>query len=112
MGLYTQGAWSGSTSNSAIPFGGLFSTTFTFAHAAISSGQFGEVLIASTTADVAPGDLVQVYLTPTIATVSQVGLRQSTTGSSRVTVILAVPGSSATSTFSGTGRITWIKLGA
>lgn len=110
MAMYGQGAWSGSTSGSASQFAGAFSTTFTFAHAAISSGGgFGAITIASTTADVIPGDLIQVEITPTV-NVSVDGFRTSTTATSRVTIVLSNPGNAATSTFSGTGRITWVKF--
>lgn len=110
MGLYTKGAWSGSTLTASVQFQGAFSTTFAWAHAAISSGQYGEILIASTTADVMPGDLFQVELTAT-TNVTVASVRTSTAATSRVTVVLSNVGSSATSTFSGTGRISWIKLG-
>lgn len=113
MGLYTKGAWSGSTLTASQQFQGAFSTTFSWAHAAISSGQLGSIAIASTTANVLPGDLFQVELTPTASTVSVAvaSMRTSTAATSRVTVVFANVASTATSTFSGTGRITWVKLG-
>ena len=110
MGMYTKGAWSGSSLAASVQFQGAFSTTFSWSHAAISSGQYGGISIASTTADVMPGDLFQVEITPT-TNVTIASWRTSTDATSRVTVVLTNVGSTATSTFSGTGRITWIKLG-
>jgi len=110
MAMYEAGAWSGSSANTALQFKGAFSTTFSFAHASISSGQFGAITLASTTCDIMPGDIFSVELTPSVATVAQAGLRTSTAATSRVTIVLAVPGSTASSTFSGTGRISWIDL--
>jgi hypothetical protein len=110
MALYESGAWSGSTANSALAFKGAYSTTFSFVHATISSGQVGAISLASTTCDIMPGDIFQVEVTPTVATAVQAGVRTSTAATSRVTIVMANPGSTATSTFSGTGRITWIDL--
>jgi len=110
MGMYTKGAWSGSTQTASLQFQGAFSATFTFAHAAISSGQYGAITLTSTTADVVPGDLFNLEITAT-TNVTVASVRTSTDATSRVTAVLANVGSSATSTFSGTGRITWVKLG-
>lgn len=90
---------------------GCYSTTVAWTHAAISSGQFGEITLASTTCDVQPGDLVSVSPASTaVGPYAFAGFRQSTAAASRVTVLLDVPGSTATSTLSGTLRITWVDL--
>ncbi len=88
---------------------GYFSTTVAWTHAAISSGQFGEIVIASTTCDINPGDLVSIAA-GVVAPVAHVGTRLSTVATSRVTIVLATPGSSASSTLSGTATIAWADL--
>lgn len=91
---------------------GAFSTTFAWTLAAITSGAQGEITLASTTCDIMPGDLIgQIELYPAAQddfTVQYV--RTSTAVTSRVTVVVGNIGSTATSTASGTGRITWIDL--
>lgn len=88
---------------------GFFSTTVAWAHAIISSGQFGEIVIASSVCDINPGDLVSIAA-GVVAPVAHVGTRLSTVNTSRVTIVLAVPGSTAASTISGTATITWADL--
>ncbi len=88
---------------------GYFSTTVAWTHAAISSGQFGEIVIASSQCDINPGDLVFVAA-GVVAPTAVVGMRVSTVAASRLTIVLACPGSSATSTLSGTATITWADL--
>jgi hypothetical protein len=88
---------------------GFFSTTVAWTHAAISSGQFGEIVIASSVCDIEPGDLVWVAA-GVVAPAANVGYRQSTAATSRLTIVLANPGSTATSTLSGTARISWADL--
>lgn len=92
---------------------GIYSTTFAWAVAAISSGQTAEItLTTSLSTNLNVGDLIgQISLAP--PDVSQVvfaDFRQSDVGTSIVTIVVANPGSTATSTESGTGRITWIDL--
>ena|SRR5689334_4254303 len=112
MGMYTKGAWSGSSQTASLQFQGAFTNTFAWTHAAISSGQFGLITVTSTTADVQPGDILSVTPSDTmVGPYGFAGYRQSTADSSRLTVLLTVPGSSAASTLSGTLRITWVKLG-
>lgn len=88
---------------------GFFSTTVAWTHAAISSGQFGEIVIASSVCDIMPGDLVSVAA-GVVAPTAVAGIRVSTAAASRVTIVLTAPGSSATSTLSGTATITWADL--
>jgi hypothetical protein len=97
------------TLGSGTGFKGAFSTTLAWTHAAISSGQFGELLIPSSNADIMPGDIVFVD-SGVVAPVAQTGVRLSTAATSRVTVVLSVPGSTAASTISGTLRVSWLDL--
>jgi len=111
MSSYDAGSWSGSTAKASLAFKGAFSTTLAWTHAAISSGQFGLITIASSVADIQPGDLLSVTPSDTMAgPYAFAGYRQSTANASRVTVLLTTPGSTATSTLSGTLRITWVDL--
>jgi hypothetical protein len=114
MALYESGAWSGSTANAALAFKGAFSTTFAWAVAALSSGATADVSIASTTADINPGDLVGVYIglpADSTQTLSLISYRLSTTASSRVTLTIGnITSTAVGSTASGTGRITWVDL--
>jgi|RhiMethySRZTD1v2_1073278.scaffolds.fasta_scaffold179825_2 hypothetical protein len=89
---------------------GIFQSTFTWAHAAISSGQYGEIVLASTTCDAWTGDAVMVSDFAATTNVTIANLRLSTVATSRVTIVLSNVGSSATSTFSGTGTVTWFDL--
>ena len=98
------------TVGSGLTLDGIYSTTFVWTLAAISSGQWGEITLASTTADVLPGDLLTVQLDTIAADLFQGGYRQSTAAASRVTVLVGNITSTATSTQSGTGRITWLSL--
>ena len=114
----TSGVYLGSTTvnnssaASAIPIKGFFRSTLAFTQAAISSGQIAELTVASTTADVQPTDWVSWYVawSTTPGAVVQGGHRLSTANASRMTVILANPGSSATSTLSGVLNISWIDV--
>lgn len=120
LGIRAQGAGTISvgTSSNAVYLAGTkmlaYSTTFVWALAALTSGAQGEITLASTTCDIQPGDLVgMVSLGPTPSTADDfiVGdIRFSTAATSRVTLIVSNPASTATSTQSGTGRITWLDL--
>ena len=88
---------------------GYYSTTVAWTHAAISSGQFGEIVIASSICDIMPGDLYSIAA-GVVAPAAHVGTRVSTAAASRVTIVLACPGSTATSTLSGTATISWADL--
>lgn len=88
---------------------GFYSTTYAWTHAAISSGQFGEIVLSTTQVDIMPGDLLWIAA-GTVAPIAVAGYRQSSVGTSRVTVVLCVPGSSASSTSSGTLLISWVDL--
>jgi hypothetical protein len=93
---------------------GAFSTTFAWSLASLTSGAQGEITLTTAVGDIMPGDLIgQIELG--VATAGQddatvQGYRTSTAVTSRVTVIVGNIGSTATSTLSGTGRITWIDL--
>ena len=91
-----------------------YSTTFAWTLAALTSGASGEITLASTTCDIMPGDLVgTIELTPAHSTNTNLingNIRFSTASASRVTIVVSNVASTATSTESGTGRISWIDL--
>jgi hypothetical protein len=93
---------------------GVYSTTFAYTFTALSSGATVESNIASTTADVNPGDLISIELgLPAVSTqtVSFLGFRTATVDSSRVVLTLGnITSTAIASTGSGTGRITWVDL--
>ncbi len=99
-----------SSAASAYAVKGVFSATLAWASTAITSGAIVELTVASTTADVMPGDLVVVDCAEFIAPIICGGHRLSTAAASRLTVLVAVPGSTASSTLSGTLRINWVDL--
>jgi hypothetical protein len=93
------------------PIKGAYSTTFAYAYAALTSGAFAEANIASTTADIMPGDLFHVELGLTTDALALMGTRTSTATASRVVLVLGNIASTAFgATNSGTGRITWLDL--
>ena len=100
-------------STAAVSFKGVYSTTFAYAYGALSSGATEEITLASTTADIQAGDLVDISLG---ATSTDVGLailnkRFSTAAASRVTIVVGnITSTTFGSTGSGTGRITWVDL--
>ena len=111
LGKGAGGVRLGSTASGSVPIKGAFSSTSTWALAATSSGQVGELTFASTTFDVNPGDLIgAIEVVPTTTALIYAGYRTSTVATSRLTVIMANPGSTATSTTSGTIRVTWFDL--
>lgn len=120
IGIRAQGAGTITigTSSNAVSISGTkfaaYSTTFTWALAALTSGAQGEITLASTTCDIVPGDLVgfpELYFTAsTCDDIFVQGVRLSTANTSRVTLVCGNIASTATSTQSGTGRITWIDL--
>jgi len=91
---------------------GIFQSTLAFTQAAIDSGAIAELKVASTTADVMPGDWVNWYAawSTTPGAVVLGGHRLSTADASRLTLLLANPGSTATATLSGVAVISWIDL--
>lgn len=100
-----------SSAMTAMPIKGVFQSSIAFTNAAISSGQVAEITIASTAADISPGDLVGAeILYAAIPAAVYGGYRTSTAAASRLTLLVAVPGSSATATLSGTIRVTWMDL--
>jgi len=90
------------------------STTFAYAYAALSSGQTAVITLASTTADINPGDLVSISLgAPTVEPLALLNVRYSTAAASRVTLVVGnITSTAFASTGSGTGRITWLDLTA
>lgn len=91
---------------------GFYSTTWAYAYTALSSGAMEDISIASTTADIQPGDLVTVSLgAPTVAGIALMNVRYSTAAASRVTLTIGnITSTALASTGSGTGRITWCDL--
>lgn len=91
---------------------GFYSTTFGYEYAALSSGQAADISIASTTADIQPGDLVFCSLgVPTVQPLALLNVRYSTAAASRVTMVVGnITSTTFASTGSGTGRISWVDL--
>ena len=113
IGKGAGGVRLGSIAAGSTPIKGAFSSTNTWAAAAVSSGQVVELTFASTTFDVNPGDLIgAIEIWPTASTTPLTFLhyRMSTVATSRVTVVLGNIASTATSTTSGHIRLTWIDL--
>jgi hypothetical protein len=96
--------------DSTAAFKGFHFKTSTWSNAAISSGAVVELTFASTTFDVSYGDLVSVSFQDLIAPVVMGGFRLSTVATSVLTVQLAVPGSTASSTLSGSMQVAWADL--
>ena len=92
---------------------GFYSTTFAYVYTALASGASEDVNIASTTADIQPGDLVTVSLgdVSTNIGLTLMNLRYSTAAASRVSVTIGnITSTTFGSTGSGTGRVTWVDL--
>jgi hypothetical protein len=113
LGNSSQGIVLGSAAAGSQPIKGAFSSTNTWALAAVSSGQVGELTFASTTFDVNPGDLIgAIEVWPTLSTtpLAFTHYRTSTVATSRLTVVLSNIASTATSTTSGHIRVSWFDL--
>jgi hypothetical protein len=118
LGIRAQGAGTITigTSSNVVSISGTkmaaYSTTFAWTLAALTSGAQGEITLASTTCNVNPGDLVGlIELYPAAEDDFTVQYhRTSTVNTSRVTIVVGNIGSTATSTASGTGRISWVDL--
>ncbi len=95
---------------------GAYSTTFSWTNASITSGQTAELTLTSAVGSPTHpilGDLVSISLGSSNFNAALVmgGYRMSTVGTSIITIILANPGSSASSTLgSAGGRVTWLDL--
>lgn len=89
---------------------GIYSTTFTAQFAGLSSGQIGEATLSTATGDFAVGDLVCIDATVTPAGAVMTGWRMAADATTRVTMSISVPGSSAASTGRVVGRITWLDI--
>ena len=105
----------GATSTGAIQ--GLHTQASTYSHGAISANRKIEVTFASTTMDVTQGDMFVISSwEPATANFSSVvvvsDVRLSTVATSRVTVVFGNISSTATSTASGTLRVSWLDLTA
>jgi len=132
LGIRAQGAGSitlGNSSNAVRTPGGLYavsgsspikgahSTTFAWTLAILSSGAQGEITLTTSVGGATPiaqGDLIGlVELNPATATGDDLTIQQirtSTVASSVVTLVVGNIASTATSSNSGTGRITWLDL--
>ena len=125
IGIRAQGAGTitiGNSSN-AVKIGagasmkGAYSTTFAWSLASLTSGAQGEITLTTAVGGAAPialGDLVGM-ISLGVATAGQddatiQDLRWSAVASSVLTIIVGNIASTATSTLSGTGRITWLDL--
>jgi hypothetical protein len=112
--LKGKGAGGVSFGDSTRSIKGIYSQNSTYSHGAISPARQVEVTIASTTAAIAPGDLISVGFTADTANFSSVvgimGWRTSATASSVLTVTFGNISSTATSTGSGTLHLSWIDL--
>src|SRR3990167_1705359 len=83
------------------PIVGAYSSfTMAWELATVSSGQLDEIVIGSSVAGIMPGDIVSINH-DLVAPLISGGLRFSTAAASRVTMIVANPGSSASATQSG-----------
>ncbi len=91
---------------------GAYSTTFGYTlSSGVTAGAQFDISIASTTADIQPGDLVAVELAYTTATIAIQNYRISTAASSRYTVGMVNYSSTTLTTLAGlTGRVTWLDL--
>ena len=90
---------------------GFYHSTLTLtAQSTMTEDQIVELKAASTTADVMPGDLVSVWCSGVSTGVIGGGFRLSTAAASRVTFLLAVPGSTGQSSWAGVLDITWADL--
>jgi hypothetical protein len=125
LGIRAQGAGTITIGNSSNPvtigggaaFKGAYSTTFAWALAALTSGAQGEITLTTAVGGAAPialGDLVgMISLGVATAGADDAAIqdiRWSAVASSVLTIIVGNIGSTATSTLSGTGRITWLDL--
>lgn len=91
-------------------FKGFKASTYTVQFAAISSGQTLEVALSTAFGDFAPGDLValETIITPNVIVFG--GFRLDADVSTRLTMVLNNPGSTAGSTGRVTGRVVWADL--
>lgn len=123
IGLRAKGTGTVSigTSSNAVYIAGSrlqgYSTTFAWTLAALTSGHQGEITLTTAVGGanpIAQGDLIGlIELNPATATGDDLTIQQirtSTVVTSVVTIVVGNIASTATSTNSGTGRITWIDL--
>lgn len=107
------------TLSTGVAVKGVYSTSFSWTNAALSSGQTAEVTISTNAVTLngatAPeyGDIVSITLGTSNASAAMMygGFRLSTVGTSAITVIIGNPGSSASSTLgSANGWVSWVDL--
>lgn len=92
---------------------GFVSTSYRFLIPAVGVGALAEYALASTIADVVPGDLFSLYPTAasSLSTSLRWNYRLSTAAASRVTITFYNPHSTtATSTGSGVWQMQWVKF--
>lgn len=100
---------SGST-QSAVGMKGIYASTFTNQIAAISSGAVLQSALSTAIGNFALGDLISIDAVVTPAEAVLTGFRTATDATTRVTMLISNPGSTATSTGRIVGTITWIDL--
>lgn len=106
-------AGSGITLSTGEAVKGAFSTTFAWVLPIQSSlRSTGEITLSTAEVSIMPGDLVHVSLGSHAesSAIYIADVRLSTAVTSRVTIVCGNIMSTATSTTSGTGRITWLDL--
>ena len=91
-------------------FKGFFASTYTVQFAAISSGQTLEVALSTAFGSFAPGDLIMLETLITPSEIAFGGFRTAADASTRLTMVLHNPGSTAGSTGRVTGRVVWADL--
>lgn len=92
------------------PFRGFHASTFTVQIAAISSGQILQSALSTAFGNFETGDLISIDAVVTPAEAVMTGFRTAADVTTRVTMLIANPGSTATSTGRVVGTITWIDL--
>jgi len=114
LGKGTGGVIIGNSSQTATLLGGtfkgFFASTYTVQFAAISSGQTLEAALSTAFGSFAPGDLVMLETLITPSEIAFGGFRLAADASTRLTMVLHNPGSTAGSTGRVTGRIVWADL--
>lgn len=91
-------------------FKGFHASTFTVQIAAISSGQIIQAPLSTAFGNFALGDLISIDAIVTPAEAVMTGFRSAADATTRVTMLIANPGSTATSTGRVVGTISWIDL--
>lgn len=103
------GSASGST-QSAVGMKGIYASSFTVQVGAISSGAVVQAALSTAFGNFATGDLISIDAIVTPAEAVFAGFRTAADATTRVSMSIANPGSTATSTGRVVGTITWIDL--